>query len=72
MYRVHKDTTHQETKDYIVSQGLAISNIECTSKCESSFKSFKVTLPVSHLDRAFDPGIWPEGVRMLLAKVVVY
>ena len=64
VYRVHKDTTNQEMKDSVVSQGIAVSNVECSSKCESSFNSFKVTLPVSHLDRAFDPGVWPKGARM--------
>ena len=64
VYRIHPDTTEDEFKEYMEYVGITVRAIECTSKVESHFKSYHVTIPVSHLERAFTPAAWPEGVRV--------
>ena len=64
VYRVHGDTSLEEMHQYITSQGFTVRDIKCTSKAESIFKSFCVTLPLSQFKDAFQPTVWPEGVRM--------
>ena len=64
VYRVHGDTSLEEMHQYITSQGFTVCDIKCTSKAESIFKSFCVTLPLSQFKDAFQPTVWPEGVRM--------
>ena len=44
--------------------GITVRAIECTSKADSQFKSFHVTIPVSNMEKAFTPDVWPEGVRV--------
>ena len=64
VYRVHKETSEEDMRDFMDSNGFDVRAIECTSKPDSLFKSFHVTIPLSQVEKAFDPQLWPEGVRM--------
>ena len=64
VYRVHKETSEEDMRDFMDSNGFDVRAIECTSKPDSLFKSFHVTIPLSQVEKAFDPQLWPEGVWM--------
>ena len=39
-------------------------SVKCVSHKDAMFKSFKISVPKSDLDKMFDEAMWPDGVRV--------
>ena len=59
VFRVHKDTSTSDKNlsDYIIPLELA-----CVSNPDSKFKSYKLSVFLSHSKAAFNADIWPKGI----------
>ena len=64
IYRVDKNTDQKDLRKYISQNGFSVCGLECISRPESKFLSFKLTVPLSQFKRLFDPSLWPEGFRI--------
>ena len=64
IYRVDKDTDKEDLTEYISQQGFLVRQLQCVSKPESKFLSFKLTVPISQFKKLFNPSLWPEGIRI--------
>ena len=64
IYRVDKNTDIEDLRDYIIKQGFLVRHLECVSKPESKFCSFRLTVPISQFKNLFNPSLWPEGFRI--------
>ena len=64
VFCVHKDTSDKNLSDYILSKGIIILELACVSNPGSKFKSYKLSVSLSHSKAAFNVDIWPEGIRI--------
>ena len=64
IYKVDKNTALNDLKDYIRENGFTVCDLECVSKSESKFLSFKLTVPISQFKCPFYPSLLPEGLRI--------
>jgi len=64
IYRVEKDTTEEDIEQYLVDNDISYRSISCMSNPNSKYKSFKLTVAVSHFSQLFDDSLWPNGVRV--------
>ena len=49
-------------KNYLVDNGVNVSNIERSSHQISKFSSYKITIPKPDLHKVFDENFWPNGI----------
>ena len=64
VFRVQKDTSDKDLSDYILSNGIIPQELACVSNPDSMFKSYKLSVSLSHSKAAFNANIWPEGIRI--------
>ena len=64
IYCVDKHTVVDDLQQLIVDAGFTVCALECVSKPEAKFSSFKLTVPVSQFKRLFDSSLWPEGIHV--------
>ena len=62
IFRVHPDTETNELKQYLSSRKVNIRELKLVSNPAATFKSFKLSVPVSNFKSLFDDTFWPEGV----------
>ena len=66
IYRVDKDTTEDDIKNLLTENEnpFTIRELKCLSHEDAMYKSFKLSVPKSHLHRLYDDGLWPDGIRL--------
>ena len=62
VFRLDKETTSDEVKQYIQSKDIPVHSIDRTSREESVFSSFKVSVDSSNISVIMDEEFWPEGI----------
>ena len=62
VFRLDINTTKEDVEKHVKDNNCDLCTVSQKSHPEAKFKSFKVTVPVSHLNRLMDPEIWPLGV----------
>ena len=62
VYRVDKTVTADDMQRFLSDSGVTVSAIELVSKDCARNCSFRVTVPLTNLDRIFDPMVWPAGI----------
>ena len=63
IHRVDKSSTCNDVVTYVTKKlKVTPRDIECKSREEAAFKSFKLTVAVSDYKTLFDEQLWPEGV----------
>ncbi|XP_039759543.1 uncharacterized protein LOC120633403 [Pararge aegeria] len=61
--RVMKSVTEADINDHITDRGEQCSKVELLKQFqETSFNSFKVTIPTSKLETFLNPNFWPAGL----------
>ena len=68
MYRIAKDTGESDVQEFLVENDIDVRAIDCTSHPDSTFKSFKVTVSVSDVDKLFNDDFWPSGVKVRMFR----
>lgn len=66
VFRINKDVTEDDIKQFLNDDGIQDSDIECVSHENANAKSFKVTLNSKDKDRVMSPDFWPDGVACRL------
>ncbi len=64
VYRVAKTVDQTDIMTYLRSQAIDIRGLSCVSYQDAKFRSFKLTMGISHFDKVFDDSFWPSGVRV--------
>ena len=64
IYRVLSDVTVTDLKDMIKGLGLEIRSLEQVSHRDARFKSFRLDIPKSQLQKALKETQWPLGVHV--------
>jgi hypothetical protein len=62
VYRVAKTVTVDNMKDYLKSEYIRYYDVECMSNEDAKFKSFKLEIPKTSVDKVFNPETWPENI----------
>jgi hypothetical protein len=62
IFRTDKSTTTENLKSYITECGISVRDITILSHSDAAFNSFKVTVPVSQVEKTLDPEMWPQGI----------
>jgi hypothetical protein len=68
---VSKDATCEQFKDFIVSKGIDVTDIELISNApERRTNTFRVSIKASDYEKAMKPEVWPYrvGVRRFIPK----
>ncbi len=60
--RIHKDDILEVMRQYIRSNGVVIKDLVQTSYADSVFKSSKLSVIVTDVEKVRDPSMWPSGV----------
>ena len=60
IYRMGKETDDDALRDF----GTCIRSLDCISKPQFKFKSYKLTVPVSQFKTLFTSSKWPKGIRV--------
>ena len=68
VYRIAKDTGASDVQEFLVENDIDVRAIDCTSHPDSTFKSFKVTVSVSDVDKLFNEDFWPSGVKVRMFR----
>ena len=63
-HTVDKHTVGDDLQQLIADAGFTAHALECVSKPEAKFNSFKLTVCVSQFKRLFDSSLWPEGIHV--------
>ena len=61
LHRLHKDTETDELRD-MISVNFEIRQLVLLSQENSSFKSYRLDIPISQFKNAFNADMWPQGV----------
>ena len=64
VYRADQSVTSESIKQHLASHNILVCDTELISHDESKFKSFKVRVNVTDVDKIMDPTIWPLGIRV--------
>ena len=56
------DTTEQIVSEHIKNKGFPVVEVASVSHSDAKFKSFKVTIPVSSMDKLLAEDMWPPGI----------
>lgn len=62
VYRIMSEVTDDELTKYIDDQGVPVKSVELKSNAEALFKSYRVEVTKSCLQKVLVPEFWPEGV----------
>jgi hypothetical protein len=62
VFRTDKTTTVESLKNYLTEAGVLVRDIVLLSHSDAVYSSFKVTVPISQLEKTMDPNIWPQGI----------
>ncbi len=62
VFRIEHGYTVEDIKKYVIDSNIVVREIEQTSKDESTFMSFKVTIKASDMNAVLQPEFWPMGV----------
>ena len=64
IYRVDTSADAQALKEHVINKGFSIISLNCVSKPESKYKSFKLTVPAFQFNNLFDSSLWPMGIHV--------
>ena len=64
IYRVDKEATCDELKQYVESGHVAVRDLVVMSHEHAMFKSFKLTISVADLSKIYDEDFWPDGIMV--------
>ena len=64
VYRVDKGTTCEELKHYIENSGVTVRDLSILSHINAMFKSFKLTISVSDINKILNEDFWPCGIMV--------
>ena len=64
IFRVMRDATVDDMKQYLASEGFHVKSLHLVSHPESKFQSFRLSVPASEFKDLFNDTLWPEGVRI--------
>jgi hypothetical protein len=63
VFRLEKSTTEEQVVNYIKKKNInSVSNIDCVSHVDSTYKSFKLTVNFNDVDAFMEPSFWPQNV----------
>ena len=62
LFRLIKEATDGEIRDFVDDETMNVGEIECMSQEHYYTKSYRIVLQGNDLDRVYEPEIWPEGV----------
>ena len=62
IFRVHKDVDNEDLKQFIVDEGIFVSNFQKVSRDDSMMNSFKATIPFTDYDHVMSDSFWPTGI----------
>ncbi len=57
-----KDTSDDVIKEYIETNGIRVRSFACVSNDLSMYKSFKLEISVSDMEKVLNADFWPTGV----------
>ncbi len=60
--RVYRDTADDEMRCYISSKGVNGVDLTLVSNVNSTFKSYKLSVPIVEKDKIVQASLWPSGV----------
>ena len=64
LYRIDKDVTEKQIKDYLKDKNVQCLAVQKMSSEFAKFSSFKVTVPVTEVGNIMDADTWPEGAMI--------
>ena len=64
VYRLNSDTVDDDMLAYLHDNSVDVRDLICMSHEDSKFKSYKVTVSVTDMNRVFNEDFWPSGVRV--------
>lgn len=59
-----KGTTLDNVKEHLRCHNIEIRELTITSHQEAKFTSFKLTVPISEMNKVIDPENWPSGISV--------
>jgi hypothetical protein len=62
VFRTDKTTTEANIKVFVQDNGYIVRNVTTLSHKDATFKSFKLTVPLSQVSELLNPELWPEGI----------
>ena len=67
---VSKDATPEQLKEFIVSKGIQVTDIELLTnhKVEARYYSYRIAIKAADYDKALQPEVWPYRVGVRLFK----
>ncbi len=60
--RVYRDTTDDDMRCYISSKGVNGVDLTLVSNVNSTFKSYKLSVPIVEKDKIMQASLWPSSV----------
>ncbi len=60
--RVHKETDAHRMKNYITNKGVQVFNLSLLSNVNAIFKSYKLSISISELNKVLCAEMWTCGV----------
>ena len=64
LYRIDKDVTEKQIKDYLKDKNVQCLAVQKMSSEFAKFSSFKVTVHVTEVGNIMDADTWPEGAMI--------
>jgi hypothetical protein len=64
IYRVDNDTSTDDIIDFLNDNTIAFRDVIQMSKIGSTYKSFKLVVPMTEYDKVVDEDLWPEGIKV--------
>jgi hypothetical protein len=64
LYRVMKPATEDDVSRCLHDNDIKFDSVVRISKPEARYRSFKLSISVTDIDKVMDAQIWPEGVRI--------
>ena len=62
IFRVHKDVDNEDLKQFIVDEGISVSDFQKVSRDDSMMNSFKATIPFTDYDHVMSDSFWLTGI----------
>jgi hypothetical protein len=64
IYRVAKETSAENIIDFLNDSEVQFNDVHQLSKPDSMYKSFKLSVPISQMERVLEKSLWPAGIMV--------